>query len=74
MAYLIHAHYWPLSRAYAFVVGRRGGVPPTSDSSRKPSMLSFQEVEEGVDVGLVVGQDMEVMDAEDIGLMYGVLL
>ena len=37
-------------------------------------MLSFQEVEEGVDVGLVVGQDMEVMDAEDIGLMYGVLL
>ncbi|KAG6335055.1 hypothetical protein ID866_4033 [Astraeus odoratus] len=28
MAYLIHAHRWPLSRAYAFVVGRRRGVSP----------------------------------------------
>lgn len=28
MAYLIHAHRWPLSRAYAFVVDRRRGVSP----------------------------------------------
>ena len=102
MAYLIHAHHWPLSRAYAFVVGRRRGVSPNigfvselmvfearelggrpggtgigaddeeqNSQGRRlphareslPPMLS-QEVEEDADVGLVVGQDMEVMDAE----------
>ena len=34
MAYLIHAHHWPLSRAYAFVVVAAAGYPPTSDPSR----------------------------------------
>jgi len=28
VAYLIHAHHWPLSRAYAFVVALRRGVSP----------------------------------------------
>ncbi|KAL4063972.1 hypothetical protein V8B97DRAFT_1890932 [Scleroderma yunnanense] len=104
MAYLIHAHHWPLSRAYAFVVGRRRGVSPNigfvselmafearelggrpggtgigADDEEQngqgrrlphtreslPPMLSStaQEDEEDADV-LVVGQDMEVMDAE----------
>ncbi|KIM58179.1 hypothetical protein SCLCIDRAFT_1218815 [Scleroderma citrinum Foug A] len=103
MAYLIHAHHWPLSRAYAFVVGRRRGVSPNigfvselmafearelggrpggtgigadgeeqNSQGRRllhareslPPMLCSQEIEEEADVGLVIGQDMEIMDAE----------
>ena len=64
---LFHAHTRSLSVPTA-------AYPPTSDSSRQLPMLSSQEVEGYADVGLVVAEDMEIMDTEGRWASCGMLL
>ncbi|KAI0077687.1 hypothetical protein K474DRAFT_1595494 [Panus rudis PR-1116 ss-1] len=52
MAYLIHANHWTLSRAYAFVVGRRKGISPNIGFVSE--LMTFEEQElGGKSVGVV---------------------
>lgn len=52
MAYLIHANHWTLTRAYAFVVGRRKGISPNIGFVSE--LMTFEEQElGGKSVGVV---------------------
>jgi hypothetical protein len=45
LAYLIHAHHWQLSRAYAFVLSRRAGISPNIGFVSE--LMAFEELELG---------------------------
>ncbi|KAG9037627.1 hypothetical protein FRB95_004847 [Tulasnella sp. JGI-2019a] len=57
MAYLIHANHWPLSRAYAYVMGRRKGVSPNIGFVSE--LMKFEEYElGGKSIGVVPESEM----------------
>jgi hypothetical protein len=57
IGYLIHSHYWTLSRAYAFVLERREGISPNIGFVSE--LMSFEESELG---GKFAGPTSAVVD------------
>ena len=65
MAYLIHANHWTLSRAYAFVVGRRKGISPNIGFVSE--LMTFEEQELGGKSIGVVKMPQKDVEGEDKG-------
>ncbi len=73
IAYLIHSHFWTLSKAYAFVLERREGISPNIGFVSE--LMRWEEAElggvtHGLDSGIYTGSAMVEKGSDGAGYGY----